>query len=113
MPLNIAKATIKTATQQPAAALKAKLTEALDQWTDPQGCAKRQAFCFVYDEHAKGVVGDRRTFDAYAGHSWASGTAPFADGNNQESSSEAITAWTGLALWAKASANPNLETEAT
>jgi endo-1,3(4)-beta-glucanase len=56
---------------------------------------------------------DRRTFDAYAGHSWASGTAPFADGNNQESSSEAITAWTGLALWAKASANPNLETEAT
>jgi endo-1,3(4)-beta-glucanase len=166
--------------EQPAAELKAKLTESLDQWTDPQGCAKRQAFCFVYDEHAKGVVGmtpsfgseefndhhfhygyflyaagllaandpdlakryapimnllaadigssanggkasaggrtdfpDRRTFDAYAGHSWASGTAPFADGNNQESSSEAITAWTGLALWAQASANPNLETEAT
>jgi endoglucanase Acf2 len=166
--------------QQPAAELKAKLSESLDQWTDPQGCAKREAFCFVYDEHAKGVVGltpsfgseefndhhfhygyflytagvlaandpdlakqyatimnllaadigssanggkagagsqtdfpDRRTFDAYAGHSWASGTAPFADGNNQESSSEAITAWTGLALWAKASANPNLETEAT
>ena len=44
---------------------------------------------------------DRRTFDAYAGHSWASGTSPFADGNNQESSSEAVTAWTGLALWAK------------
>ena len=42
-------------------------------------------------------------FDAYAGHSWASGTAPFADGNNQESSSEAVTAWTGLALWAEAS----------
>ena len=37
-------------------------------------------------------------FDVYAGHSWASGTAPFADGNNQESSSEAITAWTGLPL---------------
>jgi endo-1,3(4)-beta-glucanase len=166
--------------EQPAAELEAKLSESLDQWTDPQGCAKRQAFCFVYDEHAKGVVGmtpsfgseefndhhfhygyflytagvlaandpalakryapimnllaadigssanggkasagsrtdfpDRRTFDAYAGHSWASGTAPFADGNNQESSSEAIAAWTGLALWAKASANPNLETEAT
>ena len=39
--------------------------------------------------------------------------SPFADGNNQESSSEAVTAWTGLALWAKASANHNLETEAT
>jgi endoglucanase Acf2 len=165
--------------EQPAADLKGKLTETLGQWTDPQGCAKRQAFCFVYDEQAKGVVGmtpsfgseefndhhfhygyflyaagvlaasdpalaeqyapvinliaadigssangggggaeradfpDRRTFDAYAGHSWASGTAPFADGNNQESSSEAVTAWTGLALWAKASGNANLETEAT
>ncbi|QAY69776.1 glycosyl hydrolase [Xylanimonas protaetiae] len=41
-----------------------------------------------------------RTFDAFAGHSWASGYAPFADGNNQESSSEAVAAWHGLALWA-------------
>ena len=56
---------------------------------------------------------DRRVFDAYAGHSWASGTSPFADGNNQESSSEAVTAWTGLGLWAKASGNEALETEAT
>lgn len=55
----------------------------------------------------------RRTSDAYAGHSWASGSAPFADGNNQESSSEAVTAWTGLALWAKADGNANLATEAT
>jgi endo-1,3(4)-beta-glucanase len=166
--------------EQPAAEVKAKLVESLGMWTDPQGCAKRQAFCFVYDEQAKGVVGmtpsfgseefndhhfhygyflyaagilaardpalgkqyapvinllaadiassanggkgnageaasfpDRRTSDAYAGHSWASGTAPFADGNNQESSSEAVTAWTGLALWAKADGNANLATEAT
>jgi len=42
----------------------------------------------------------RRTFDPYSGHSWASGTAPFADGNNQESSSEAVAAWNGLVLWA-------------
>ena len=48
-----------------------------------------------------GSFPDRRVFDVYAGHSWASGTSPFADGNNQESSSEAITAWTGLAKWAK------------
>ncbi|WP_062462875.1 glycosyl hydrolase [Demequina soli] len=43
----------------------------------------------------------RRVFDPVAGHSWASGTAPFADGNNQESSSEAALAWNGVALWAK------------
>lgn len=40
-----------------------------------------------------------RCFDPYAGHSWASGGARFGDGNNQESSSEAINAWYGLILW--------------
>ncbi len=162
--------------EKPAATLKAKLSETLAQWTDPQGCAERDAFCFVYDDVAKGLVGltpsfgseefndhhfhygyflyaagvlaaddpalakqyapvmnllaadigtfaeggksagafpDLRNFDAYAGHSWASGTSPFADGNNQESSSEAVTAYTGLALWARASGNAGLETEAT
>ncbi|WP_051208810.1 glycosyl hydrolase [Propionicicella superfundia] len=54
----------------------------------------------------------RRVFDVYASHSWASGTAPFADGNNQESASEAVTAWSGLTLWARASGNTALETEA-
>ncbi|KRD45018.1 1,3-beta-glucanase [Cellulomonas sp. Root930] len=54
-----------------------------------------------------------RSFDPYAGHSWASGTSPFADGNNQESSSEAVTAWNGLGLWAQASDQPELATEAT
>ncbi|TFB94591.1 glycosyl hydrolase [Cryobacterium sp. HLT2-28] len=58
------------------------------------------------------VFPQRRVFDAYAGHSWASGTAPFADGNNQESSSEAVTAWNGLALWAAASGQAELRTEA-
>jgi endo-1,3(4)-beta-glucanase len=43
-----------------------------------------------------------RNFDVYAGHSWASGTVPFMDGNNQESSSEAVNAWNGLGLWAQA-----------
>ncbi|TFC57657.1 MULTISPECIES: glycosyl hydrolase [unclassified Cryobacterium] len=55
---------------------------------------------------------DRRVFDAYAGHSWASGTSPFGDGNNQESSSEAVTAWNGLALWAAASDQADLAAEA-
>lgn len=54
-----------------------------------------------------------RVFDAYKGHSWASGTSPFADGNNQESSSEAVTAWNGLALWAQASGNEGLTEQAT
>lgn len=43
-----------------------------------------------------------RSFDPYAGHSWASGHAKFGDGNNQESSSEAMAAWTGLILWGEA-----------
>ena len=43
-----------------------------------------------------------RNFDCYAGHSWASGHAKFADGNNNESSSEAINAWYGLILFSEA-----------
>jgi len=54
-----------------------------------------------------------RNFDVYAGHSWASGTAPFADGNNQESSSEAVNAWNGLGLWARASGQEELELQAS
>jgi len=43
-----------------------------------------------------------RNFDPYAGHSWASGHARFADGNNNESSSEAVNAWYGLILFGEA-----------
>src|SRR5262249_55931808 len=43
-----------------------------------------------------------RCFDKYAGHSWASGDSAFADGNNQESSSESLNAWYGLMLWGEA-----------
>jgi endo-1,3(4)-beta-glucanase len=53
-----------------------------------------------------------RGFDPYSGHSWASGFAQFADGNNQESSSEAVAAWNGLALWAKAAGDAPLQKEA-
>ncbi|MBV9863963.1 MAG: hypothetical protein JO316_01285 [Abitibacteriaceae bacterium] len=49
-----------------------------------------------------------RYFDPYAGHSWASGTAKFGDGNNQESSSEAMNAWTGLILWGAATGDTKL-----
>jgi endo-1,3(4)-beta-glucanase len=54
-----------------------------------------------------------RNFDPYAGHAWASGSSPFADGNNQESSSEAVNAWNAVALWAKVRGNTDLQTQAT
>ena len=43
-----------------------------------------------------------RSFDPYAGHSWASGHAKFGDGNNNESSSEAMNAWCAMILWGQA-----------
>lgn len=46
-----------------------------------------------------------RNFDPYEGHSWANGLGGVGDagflGNNQESSSEALSAWAGLLLWAE------------
>ncbi len=54
----------------------------------------------------------RRMYDPYFSHSWASGSAPFADGNNQESSSEAINAWTAVSLWAGVTNNSSLADEA-
>jgi endo-1,3(4)-beta-glucanase len=41
-----------------------------------------------------------RTFDPWAGHTWAHGFGTFAEGNNLESSSEAINSWVGGYLWA-------------
>jgi endoglucanase Acf2 len=49
-----------------------------------------------------------RNFDVYEGHSWASGNALMDDGNNQESSSEAIHAWASLLMWAEATHQPAL-----
>jgi endoglucanase Acf2 len=50
----------------------------------------------------------QRHYDAYAGHSWAAGLAPFADGNNQESSSEAMNAWNAVTMWGKLINNDQL-----
>ena len=44
-----------------------------------------------------------RCFDAYAGHSWANGPALFADGNNEESSSEDVNFAAAVLLWGAAS----------
>jgi len=49
-----------------------------------------------------------RCFDPYAGHGWASGGAKFADGNNQESCSEAMNCWTGIILWGMATGDDKL-----
>lgn len=49
-----------------------------------------------------------RVFDPYRGHSWAAGLGVFADGNNQESSSEAVAAWNALAAWAAVTGNEQL-----
>ena len=49
-----------------------------------------------------------RCFDLYAGHSWASGHANFGDGNNQESSSESLNAWYGIAMWGAATGDRSL-----
>lgn len=49
-----------------------------------------------------------RNFDPYEGHSWADGTGFNNDGNNQESSSEAINAWAGLIFWGAATGNTKL-----
>jgi endoglucanase Acf2 len=49
-----------------------------------------------------------RTFDAYEGHSWASGIGMGEHGNNQEASSEAINAWAGLIIWGEVTGNTAL-----
>ncbi len=43
-----------------------------------------------------------RNFAPYEGHSWASGHSNFSDGNNHESSSEAMNAWAGIILFGEA-----------
>lgn len=49
-----------------------------------------------------------RAMDPYAGHSWASGHAKFGDGNNNESSSEAMNAWYGMILFGEATGDKEL-----
>ena len=48
-----------------------------------------------------------RTFDIWQGHSWAGGTGS-PDGNNQESSSEAVQSWAGLMFLGKALGNKEM-----
>jgi endoglucanase Acf2 len=49
-----------------------------------------------------------RNFDPYAGHSWADGAANSNNGNNQESSSEALNFATGLIHWGEVTGDASL-----
>ncbi|WP_437645607.1 glycosyl hydrolase [Sorangium sp. So ce362] len=50
-----------------------------------------------------------RSMDWYRGHSWASGLFPFADGRNQESTSEAVHAWYSMQLLGDALENDDVK----
>ena len=50
---------------------------------------------------------DRRAWNPYEGHTWASGLAPFADGNNLESISESTHAWWAAARWFTVTGQPD------
>lgn len=49
-----------------------------------------------------------RAFDVYAGHSWAAGHGAFGDGNNQESSSEAMNFASAVILWGELTDQPEI-----
>lgn len=49
-----------------------------------------------------------RSFDIYAGHSWASGHGDFAEGNNQESSSESMNYASSVILWGEVTNQPEI-----
>ena len=75
------------------------------------GMVRRLAADIATDERGRRDFPYIRNFDAYEGHSWASGTASpataaslvdFEAGNNQESSSEAVNAWAALVLLGEA-----------
>jgi endo-1,3(4)-beta-glucanase len=51
---------------------------------------------------------DFRVWNAYQGHSSASGFAGTPDGGNQESSSEAVAAWEGAVRWGQVRGDQNL-----
>ncbi len=60
------------------------------------------------NERARADYPYLRPFDAYESHSWAAGDSVWADGNNQESSSEAVNAWAALLLYGELTHRPAL-----
>ena len=80
-------------------------------WASPEkwgGMVGKIIADIATDERGRADFPFLRNFDPYEGHSWASGDANFDDGNNQESSSEAVNAWAGLVLWGEATGDVRL-----
>ena len=81
---------------------------------DPAWAAQWQGMALLLARDATSPLRDDprfpflRHFDIYDGHSWASGHAAFAHGNNQESSSEAMHYYTSLILFGEAMGNRTL-----
>ena len=57
---------------------------------------------YMYPEKDDANFEYLRNFDPWAGHSWAHGFGTFAEGNNLESTSEALNSWNAGYLWALA-----------
>ncbi|MGD9909877.1 MAG: glycosyl hydrolase [Candidatus Izemoplasmatales bacterium] len=57
---------------------------------------------YMFTEKDSAEFAYLRNFDPFAGHSWAHGFGTFAEGNNLESSSEALNSWNAGYLWALA-----------
>ncbi len=57
---------------------------------------------YMFSERNNSDFAYLRNFDTWAGHSWAHGFGTFAEGNNLESTSEALNSWNAGYLWALA-----------
>ncbi|TVP95403.1 MAG: hypothetical protein EA374_04075, partial [Acholeplasmatales bacterium] len=57
---------------------------------------------YLHPEKQDDAFAYLRGFDAWGGHTWAHGFSTFAEGNNLESTSEALNGWLGGYLWALA-----------
>lgn len=66
--------------------------------SDYLGMAELQMKEYMNADESDSMFPTFRTFDPYAGHSWADGKADSGDGNNQESSGEALNSWVAAYL---------------
>ncbi len=72
---------------------------AQDQWGGMVNLLIRDANNWDRDDELLPFL---RSYDIYAGHSWAAGHGDFAEGNNQESSSESMNFASAVVLWGEA-----------
>lgn len=78
---------------------------ALDQWGGMINMLIRDANNWNHNDELFPFL---RSFDAYAGHSWAAGHGDFGDGNNQESSSESMNFNSAMILWGEVTNQPEI-----